>query len=513
MKVCVLLRAENDSTDVSKESLTPDFPAYIDANVHTIEIRKITQDRGIEDIDQLDEQGFDVYINYLFQKNAPSKDWIEVGKHLGLKAVPSIGALPASVLEALGDTSNGTAKGNTDKDSSGGPSESAQGLNGQSKTPRVSVYNTHEPDSGPGDFSVLVVQIGRTAVALTPIERRSPEAHEMHEGVPPDVDEAKVGSTLETEAEWQLVQDSDLVERLKTAAAQAFDSYRGAEYLAYMRVDLRVDSASGDVHAIRADPAPAIFYPRGTGPLDDLVIEETFPGGHQALFEVLLSTKLSEVPDFARRNQGCARQHDNAAGVYYKVLDSTNVTENRLGPFVGKYNYDGTVLDCCSGSGAFARYAVDKGVNAKYSAADYSIEMTKLPDSQALYEEAILIGPIQEVLMQASVHDHVVCFGSFHLFKPFDFVSALSQLFLRARKSVTFDVDDLSQTYIQGSAAAAGEKPWEKLDYNHNNIAAAVRFGVPHGWRATVYNEERFAYHSPLMKEDVYTRSYRFERV
>ncbi|KAI0452901.1 hypothetical protein F5B21DRAFT_505810 [Xylaria acuta] len=60
--------------------------------------------------------------------------------------------------------------------------------------------------------------------------------------------------------------------------------------------------ASGDALAIRANPAPAIFYPRGTGPLDDLVIGRTFPGGHQAFFEVLLSTKLAEVPDFARRN-------------------------------------------------------------------------------------------------------------------------------------------------------------------------------------------------------------------
>ncbi|KAI0452900.1 hypothetical protein F5B21DRAFT_505809 [Xylaria acuta] len=127
------------------------------------------------------------------------------------------------------------------------------------------------------------------------------------------------------------------------------------------------------------------------------------------------------------------------------MLDSIDVTENHLSPFVGKYIYDGTVLGCCSGSGAFVRYAVDKGVSAKFLAADYSIEMTKPQDSKALYEEPILIGPIQEVLMQASVHDHVVRFGSFHLFKAFDFVSALRQSFLRTRKSVTFDVGDLSQ--------------------------------------------------------------------
>jgi len=139
--------------------------------------------------------------------------------------------------------------------------------------------------------------------------------------------------------------------------------------------------------------------------------------------------------------------------------------------------------------------------------------MAELPSCKTLYEKPIMIGPIQEILTRAEMHDHVVCFGSFHLVNHTDFVSSLSQMFLRARRSVSFDVDDLSSAYIQGYMAVCDEQQGSSwLDFNHN-VAAAMRFGVPPGWRAVVYNERRFAYHSPLMDEDVYTHSSRFESI
>ncbi|KAI0192140.1 hypothetical protein F4808DRAFT_379442 [Astrocystis sublimbata] len=500
MKICVLLRSENDTTGTYETNAAPDLPSYIDANTHDTDTRYISKDKGIEEIDQLVGQGFDLCINYLFQNNATITEWIEIGKHLSLSTLPCIGALPISTLGQLSDVTGNMTNPDTMKATSEGPAESTPDMEGQSSTAQLSVY-TNETQICEGDFSVLVVLIGRTGEALVPIERKHL-----------DINSTEIESVATEEPQWQLVQDPSLVACLKLTATQAFDSYRGSEYLAYMRIDLQLDGTTGQVHAIRADPAPAIFYKRGTNPLDDLIIAKTFPGGHAAFFEVIISSKLAREPDFARRNQGCANQHDKDAGNYHKILAIGALT-NRVSPLIGKYDFEGTVLDCCSGSGGFARYAVDNGVKARFSGADYSVEMIKLPDCQALYEKPILIGPIQETLMQASMHDHVVCFGSLHLFRSFDFVSALSQFFLRARKSVTFDVDNLSQTYIQGSAKAAGEKPEEKLDYNHNNVEAALRFGTPLGWKAVIYNEERLAYHSPLMKEDVYTRTYRFERI
>jgi SAM-dependent methyltransferase len=341
-----------------------------------------------------------------------------------------------------------------------------------------------------GDFSVLVVLIGQNAFALTPLEYN------------------------DLEATWKLAGDSELTERLRDNAKSTFEQIRGTteEYLGYLRINLHVDRASSEISTINADPTPRLLYPQGTSPWDDEVIAKTFPGGHAAFFEVILSTRLARIPQYILRNEGCARQQGRLARLYYTVL-ATNVTQTRLSPFVGKYDYNGTVLDCCSGSGEFARFAIEAGVQAKYTALDYSVEMTALPISKKLYEQPFIIGPVQEILSKAPMHDHVVCFGSFHLLQPFDFYSTVSQMFLRARKSVSFDVDDLSQTYIQKFPDASSEKCWEKLEYNHNNVSQAFRFGVPVGWRAVLNGERRFAYRSLVMGEDVYTHSFRFERV
>lgn len=389
-----------------------------------------------------------------------------------------IGSLPNSALSLL--------EANLDK-----PSSSE--LNGHpSSPPALSTSNARGFQDG--DFSVLVVLVGQTAFALTPLE---------YQGLAEDGQEAA----------WRLAPDSDVNERLKQSAVSAFQQIRGEEHLGYLCANLHVDKTSGAITVSNMDPAPRLFYSSGISPWDSEVIAKTYPGGHAAFFEVLISTRLSRIPHYVMRNQGCARQHDRLARLYYTILDSTNVTQNRLSPFVGKYDYNGTVLDCCSGSGEFARFAIEAGVQAEFSALDYSVEMTALPYSKKLYKQPFLIGPVQEVLTRAAMHDHVVCFGSLHLLQPFDFVSAISQMFLRARKSVTFDVDDLSQTYIQGFPDASSEKCWEKLEYNHNNVARVFRFGVPVGWRAVLNGERRYAYCSLLMKEDVYTHSFRFERI
>lgn len=86
-------------------------------------------------------------------------------------------------------------------------------------------------------------------------------------------------------------------------------------------------------------------------------------------------------------------------------------------------------------------------------------------------------------------------------------------MFLRARKSVTFDVDDLSETYSKGFPAASSEKCRGKLEYNHNNVSQAFRFGVPVGWRGVLNGWRRFAYRSLVMGEDVYTHSFRCEKI
>ncbi|KAL9624632.1 MAG: hypothetical protein Q9160_001297 [Pyrenula sp. 1 TL-2023] len=372
--------------------------------------------------------------------------------------------------------------------------------------------------SQPRNVSVLVILMGRVAVGLTPLEQKNPDSDTLNQG---SYATHRTQDTLS-----QLIQDAKWAAKLKQAAVQAFNTFRSTEYTAYACVDLLADSATGHIHISNIDPFPPIFHPREKpeGTPHDLVIEHTFPGGHAALFEVLLSTKLSTLPQFRGRNLACAKRHDQIAPTYPQILAATNVTANRLSPFFtgGRFDYSGTVLECCPGDGALARFALDntnkndRGTNTTmtFTGVELSPNMASSPSCQTLYHQPMLIGPAQELLMLAGPHDHVVCFGSFHLFAPCDFISTLCQMFLLARRSVAFDVDALSPTYIAGSMGVCerehGRSAWR--EFNWNNVAGAVRLGVPRGWRAVVDGERRFAYRSPLMGEDVWTCAWRFER-
>ncbi|EME40070.1 hypothetical protein DOTSEDRAFT_74811 [Dothistroma septosporum NZE10] len=477
MKICVVTPSLPPNTE---GAVQPNLAKYIDPEVHSVQTRQIRKEHAIEDIDELEIGNFDVFVNFLFSQEPFDEEWAVALQYLNTKYLVGIGSLADSALDLC-------AK-NMQRSQAPGPPEYAdsQASAAQGLLPSCS-RNVQE-----GEYSVLVVLYGQTAFALTPLIYQS-------------------ATESGREATWTPIPESDLSRRLETTAISAFEQIRGTEYLGYLSTVLRVDKKSDTITVSNIDPATRLFCPTEVSPFD-LHISQTIPGGHAAFFETLLSTRLARVPHYVTRNQGCARQHDRLARLYYTILDSTNVTYNRLSPLVGKFDYDGSVLDCCSGSGEFARFAIENGVRATYSALDYSVEMTELPYSKKLYEQPFIIGPVQEVLASAPMHDHVVCFGSLHLLQPFDFVSTISQFFLRARKSVTFDVDDLSETYIKNFPDASSEKCWEKLEYNHNNVARAFRFGVPLGWRAVVNGDRRYAYRSLVMKEDVHTHSFRFER-
>jgi len=76
-----------------------------------------------------------------------------------------------------------------------------------------------------------------------------------------------------------------------------------------------------------------------------------------------------------------------------------------------------------------------------------------------------------------------------------------------ARKSVAFDVDDVSQAYIDKIIDAYGEGL-----RNHNHIKAYKRFGTPPGWRKVV-EETRPLFYSPSNKLEVTGIVVRFEKL
>jgi len=76
-----------------------------------------------------------------------------------------------------------------------------------------------------------------------------------------------------------------------------------------------------------------------------------------------------------------------------------------------------------------------------------------------------------------------------------------------ARKSVTFDVDDIGQEYNDKIKRSYGD-----LWFNENHIEAVEEFGTPKGWRK-VYHERKYLFRSPATNDDIFGYPMRFERV
>lgn len=80
-------------------------------------------------------------------------------------------------------------------------------------------------------------------------------------------------------------------------------------------------------------------------------------------------------------------------------------------------------------------------------------------------------------------------------------------MFMLAQKSVTFEVDDLSDEYIDDIKRIHGD-----LCVNINHVRTVEKFGIPRKWKR-VHNERVYLYKSPSTGTDVFGLAMRFEKV
>jgi hypothetical protein len=122
-------------------------------------------------------------------------------------------------------------------------------------------------------------------------------------------------------------------------------------------------------------------------------------------------------------------------------------------------------------------------------------------------QHAVQTGAAKSRSLSTPVVDHITCFGALHFLKPTEFDAVLSRMFVLARRSVMFDIDDICPAYMQHILEKLGE------GFRHyNHVAAYRKFGTPPGW-AKVVEEEAFLYRSPNFGVDVRGILVRFERV
>ncbi|MCJ1246355.1 hypothetical protein MMC30_003562 [Trapelia coarctata] len=201
-----------------------------------------------------------------------------------------------------------------------------------------------------------------------------------------------------------------------------------------------------------------------------------------------------------------AEVYDHTADKYDSVA-ATIPFRHWLVKYLAEHDYSGTVLDLACGTGGTGKLIHEAGWDARVSGVDLSPLSLQSAQVKQYYTEPITVGYIQEEIMRAGEYDHITCFGALHFLSRIEFNAAVARMFMLARKSIAFDVDNVSPEYIDLIVSRFGEGL-----RNHNNVAALKRFGTPKGWRKAV-EEEIPLFHSPSVQLDVTGYVVRFERI
>jgi hypothetical protein len=496
---------------------------------HHFELRCLRPCYIITDIDQLIAEGFSIFINNLVSVyfivgvisktlQAPANDkslCVDVSQHLESKnvtflSIPSDCARTSELLqEDLSGRSSSESISNhlEELDSlqyGGGTDPTA--LSGQEvkalldrlpQNGRLSDQYTERHQRNISDFIVLVIKIGSTVVALPPIVTNLARMA-MRDST---VVSKKPNETIIN----CLLTDDPLKHRLEKMAVEKFRSLDKNGRAVWARMEIRYDKDSGSLHLIDFG-TPLLFHRRGA-PADPslLVVYEALAGAENALFDILVSTcrSFQGLPDTAT----VSIAYDEMAPVYDEVITTQEVYSNMYKHLIRTFDFRGTILDLACGTGMFARCLRAAGVRTTISGID--ISPASILRAQRYYDTPIMLGDIWTEMMKedSTRYDHISCFGALHFFDAIDFTALLVRMLMRARKSVSFEVDDLSQEYLDRIELAEGPG-WR----NYNNIEALQAFGVPKGW-AKVLEKRTKLYRSPATGVEVSCIQVRFERM
>lgn len=352
--------------------------------------------------------------------------------------------------------------------------------------------------------SVIVIEMGRGVVALDPIQQIFPGPTPASEAFL--TWDEKFENLENGDVRFEFVEDDATISILKNTAIKVFkasDSTRSG----WARVDIRIEVSSGLVYVMDIYSVPMIFYPKGNLLGDDLVISQRFPGGQPAFIDTLLATRQIQFGELGKRNARVAAIYDSNAMHYQTLIQRGDVkffTFRQV--LVSMFEFSGTVLDMACGTGYFGELLHQNGVKAEITGIELSTGMLNFPAIKNHYKFPVLVGPMQELIMVSKEYDHIVCFGGLHFLDRIHFNAVLARMFMLARKSVTFEIDDLNDAYIARTKGKYGE-----LCYNGNNVDAVEAFSTPYGWKK-IYESRHEVFRAPSNGIEIWGIYFRYER-
>ncbi|PHH60288.1 hypothetical protein CDD81_1878 [Ophiocordyceps australis] len=530
MKICLInssYEGANSPFEAASYDPLPDPSRYIPEGRHEFVSKFVTKANAKAEIDEICKEKYDLFFNYMWGLESDNVAGLDATLYLESKGIPILGQ-PSSFLSKTKLHLAKAAKlsglrmpqntpGKYPKIVKHATTCGSLGLDYDSvchdeAAVKRRIAHLQQVDDTPllvsdyitgAECSAMVIETGRDVVALTPLKYVFPP------GTPPEQ------AFLTWHNKFEACEDGTityaLVEGKEKASLQkaAVDAFKALKIKggAWARVDMRLEDGTNDVYVLEVNSIPVVFYPRGNKLGDDLVVEETFPGAHLAFMDMLLATKMMQLGLHKKQTKHLASVYDKFAPSYDGVWRAAGLRKVQE-LMVRKFDFGGTVLDLACGTGAVGRVLHEAGIEAEITGIEVSEGMLQSsPDIHQHYKQPIIVGPMEEEIMTAGPHDHVVCFGALHFLQPVMFNAVLAKMFMLARKSVSFDIDDVPPSYIDFLRDNHGQ-----LFINYNHVEEMEQFGVPKAWKL-VHKSHEFLFTSPHAGHDIFGYALRFERL
>lgn len=253
-------------------------------------------------------------------------------------------------------------------------------------------------------------------------------------------------------------------------------------------------SNATDFDIFQINHTPAFFSRIGNTYGDDFVIESTYPGGHEAFVDTIISSRIR----FDSINQVFIKFSSHYDTIATTLATSIYSIWTKL---CEKFAFGGTVLDLGCGMGHLGRI-----IQLKYESTLTGIDLCPEMAKFATHYEKLHIGLIENVILELnSSYDHIISSGALLYCCKRSFDQIISIMFDCATDSITLAVEDLSDEYILKAVDIC-----KCICYNHTKTIENL--AIPSDW-ILVYKKREFFWKSPRMGILVFGTVVRYEKV
>ncbi|KAL9043538.1 MAG: hypothetical protein Q9214_003279 [Letrouitia sp. 1 TL-2023] len=357
------------------------------------------------------------------------------------------------------------------------------------------------------DYSCIIIEMCDTPIALAPTKYM----------FPPNMSKKTHFLTFDIknrsdvhERVMKRMHDTQIFDVIQKTAVEAFTTNQ-MHGCSWCNVDIRVDKGR-QPYVMEVNPMPAVFLTSDRS-WEDVVILDTFPGGHIALLNILISTYYLRQDSSDIRAQKIASIYESwGVERYESGINTGSALPQLVQQICTRYNFAGRVLDLGSGTGQFGRILHAEQVSRSQ---DLSI-LTGIDITPSMADESrkhgystVHVASLPRILpcLDESSADHVVSMSALSFLSVYDLSLVLFMSFRIAEKSITLHFDEIPPVYNEKVRLAG-----YSMMMQNNHVGFLEEFGTPRGWKL-VDKWKEWSWKSPTVRVDIWCTIVRFERM